>query len=466
MASLRYIWNDQEIWVELSDRVTIGREEDNHLFIPDDSLSRHHVIVTREGNKFVVTDLGSSNKILYQGRVVDSLPLNDGDRFALGQVEFGFQLNSLPVAAEPEPAEVAPQPRMAAPEPAAMGKTAIETGPKFAGEAAETQQQAVARLNKARNDILREVSRIIVGQKDVLNQVLVALFARGHCLLIGVPGLAKTLLVRTLSGSLDLESKRIQFTPDLMPSDIIGTDILEEDHVTKSRRFRFHKGPLFTNMLLADEINRTPPKTQAALLEAMQERRVTASGETLPLPDPFMVLATQNPIEQEGTYPLPEAQLDRFMFAINVEYPKAEDEKQIILETTRDLHWEVHRVLNAALILRLQQLVRQVPVSDHVAQYALNLVRATRPGTPEAPEFIPRWVRWGAGTRAGQNLLLAAKAHVLLNGRMTVSCADVREYALPVLRHRIFCNFSAASEGVSTDDIVRKILEAIPEPAY
>ena len=329
-----------------------------------------------------------------------------------------------------------------------------------------TATDALAELSRGRDVILEQLDKIIVGQKAVLNEMLVALFARGHCLIIGVPGLAKTLMVRSLAGTLHLDFKRIQFTPDLMPSDIIGTDILEENRETGSRQFRFHKGPLFANMLLADEINRTPPKTQAALLEAMQEHRVTASGQTYTLPEPFMVLATQNPIEQEGTYPLPEAQLDRFMFCVHINYPDSADEQRILLETTRGTEAAVQAVLNAESILRFQKIGRDVPVSPHVALYATNLIRATRPGTPDAPEFIGRWVRWGAGTRAGQYLLLAAKAHVLLAGRPSVSCADIREYALPVLRHRIFTNFAAASEGVTTDDIVKRILAEVKEPSY
>jgi MoxR-like ATPase len=273
-------------------------------------------------------------------------------------------------------------------------------------------------------------------------------------------------MVKVLAGTVRLEARRIQFTPDLMPSDITGTDILEEDALTGKRNFRFHQGPLFANLLLADEINRTPPKTQAALLEAMQEHKVTISGATYSLPEPFMVLATQNPIEQEGTYPLPEAQLDRFMFCVLMTYPNANDEQRVLLETTREAMGEVNRVLGAEDILRLQRLVRQVPVSQHVASYALSLIRATRPGSDGVPEFVNRWVRWGAGTRAGQYLLLAAKAHVLLEGRFSVSCADVRKYALPVLRHRIFTNFTAASEGVNTDQIARKVMESVKEPSY
>ncbi|MGQ9662244.1 MAG: AAA family ATPase [Kiritimatiellia bacterium] len=330
----------------------------------------------------------------------------------------------------------------------------------------ENPEAAVAALSAARDAILREVGKIIIGQQKVLLQVLTALLARGHCLLIGVPGLAKTLMVRTLAGTLDLEARRIQFTPDLMPTDITGTEILEEDTRTGSRRFRFHRGPIFTNLLLADEINRTPPKTQAALLEAMQEQRVTASGLTYDLPQPFFVLATQNPIELEGTYPLPEAQLDRFMFSINVEYPEENEETEIILETTRERPGEVERILNGEQILMFQHLVRQVPISRHVARYAASLVRASRPATPASPDFVRQWVRWGAGPRAGQYLLLAAKAHALLNGRLNVSCADVRQFVLPVLRHRIFRNFTAASEGIAADDIVRRLLDHVKEPDY
>ncbi|MBI4024106.1 MAG: MoxR family ATPase [Verrucomicrobia bacterium] len=327
-------------------------------------------------------------------------------------------------------------------------------------------EEAVTRLHEAKNRITTELNRVIIGQPQVIYQILVAMFARGHCLLLGVPGLAKTLMARALAGSLDLECRRIQFTPDLMPADITGTHILEEDPGGKSRQFCFKRGPIFTNLLLADEINRTPPKTQAALLEAMQEHRVTASGVSFDLPQPFFVIATQNPIEQEGTYPLPEAQLDRFMFCVKVGYPSVEDERKIIMETTRNTLPDVERVLDGETILRFQHLVRQMPVSEHVGLYATNLIRAARPDHPGAPEFISRWVRWGAGTRAGQYLLLAAKTHAILQGRMNVACTDVREFALPVLRHRLVCNYTAASEGVSADDIVQKLLEAVAEPSY
>ena len=328
----------------------------------------------------------------------------------------------------------------------------------------EKAEAAVQQLRDAQAKLLAAAEQVVIGQRTVLEQVIVSLFAQGHCLLIGAPGLAKTLMVRVLAGALDLGHKRIQFTPDLMPADITGTDILEEDPTTRERRFRFKQGPVFTNLLLADEINRTPPKTQAALLEAMQERSVTAAGQTFELPKPFFVLATQNPIEQEGTYPLPEAQLDRFMFCIHLSYPTVDDEARILLETTRDTAWEVPKVLDANAILRFQRLVRQVPVSPHVARYATDLIRATRPEGGSAD--VARFVRWGAGTRAGQYLLLAAKAHALLQGRTTVSCADVRVHALPVLRHRIFCTFAAGAEGVTPDTIAQRVLKSVPEPKY
>lgn len=335
----------------------------------------------------------------------------------------------------------------------------------MAGES-KVQGDVPGKLVQARQDILREVGKVIIGQDEVIEQILTAFFSRGHCLMIGVPGLGKTLLVKTLAAALDLNANRIQFTPDLMPADITGSDILEEDQATGRREFRFNKGPIFTNMLLADEINRTPPKTQAALLEAMQEQQITVSGTSYALPRPFMVMATQNPIELEGTYPLPEAQLDRFMFCVSVGYPDSANETKILLETTRDAVPDVRKCLNGAELMELQALVRQIPVSEHVAQYAAAIVRATRPGSPDAPDFVEKWVRWGAGTRAGQYLILAAKTHVILTGRHTVSCADVRHHALPVLRHRIFRNFSAASDGVTTDDIVKRILETVKEPAY
>jgi MoxR-like ATPase len=335
---------------------------------------------------------------------------------------------------------------------------------------AEAPADPVAAARQLRDDVAslrRELAGVVIGQDAVVTQVLWALFAEGHALLIGAPGLAKTLLARALSGVLDLSSRRIQFTPDLMPSDITGTDVLEEDPATGARRFRFRRGPVFAHLLLADEINRAPPKTQAALLEAMQERRVTAGGTTWDLPQPFTVLATQNPIEQEGTYPLPEAQLDRFMLAVHVGWPSEADEVRILAATTGTSGRSVARILDADRILAAQRLVRLVPISPHVAAYAAALARATRPDLPGADAWVQRHVRWGAGPRAGQNLLLAAKARALIDGDGSgnVSCADLRAVAAPVLRHRVFTSFAAAAAGISSDDVVARILELVREPA-
>jgi MoxR-like ATPase len=324
--------------------------------------------------------------------------------------------------------------------------------------------EAVKALNEAYKKMTDQVSRVIVGQKKVVEEVLVAIFCRGHALLVGVPGLAKTLLISTLSRVLDASFKRIQFTPDLMPSDITGTDVLEEDHTTGKRVFRFVRGPLFANMILADEINRTPPKTQAALLEAMQERMVTVGEETYKLPDPFFVMATQNPIEQEGTYPLPEAQLDRFMFNIAVDYPNSDEELQIMKQVTGTYEADLQVALTHADILRLQEIVRRVPAGDHVFEYARNLARASRPGTPEAPEFINELVNWGAGPRAGIYMMLAAKARAILHGRYHATTEDVREMALPVLRHRVLTTFNAEAAGITSDEVVMRLVAEIQPP--
>jgi MoxR-like ATPase len=313
--------------------------------------------------------------------------------------------------------------------------------------------------------IEQEFGKVIVGQREVLEQLMVALAANGHCLMIGLPGLAKTLMVSTLSRILKLTFKRIQFTPDLMPSDILGTDVLDINEATGEKAFRFIKGPIFTNMLLADEINRTPPKTQSALLESMQERQVTISNDRFPLPEPFFVLATQNPLEQEGTYPLPEAQLDRFMFNIMVDYPDLEQEETIVETTTARQSNELKPVLTEEELLLLQDTVRLLPVSRHVVKYATALVRATRPADESAPAFIKDHIYCGAGPRAGQFLILGAKARAVIHGRLNVSCDDVRALALPVMRHRMFTNFTADSEGITTDALIRQVLENIPEPA-
>ena len=321
--------------------------------------------------------------------------------------------------------------------------------------------EAVERLNESYAKIKAEIGKVIIGQDKVIEQLLIALLSAGHCLLIGVPGLAKTLLISTLANILELKFNRIQFTPDLMPSDITGTEIIEENRSTGGRSFRFAKGPVFANAILADEINRTPPKTQAALLQAMQEHEVTAAGETYKLEEPFFVLATQNPIEQEGTYPLPEAQLDRFMFNIYVDYPSGTEEENIVKATTVTLKYELNKVLNGSEIVEFQQLVRRVPVSDHLINYAVSLARATRPNIENAPDFIKNWVSWGAGPRASQYMILAAKTRAILDGRPTPGPDDVRFAALPVLRHRIVTSFNAEADGVDTSVIIKKLLETV-----
>jgi MoxR-like ATPase len=327
-----------------------------------------------------------------------------------------------------------------------------------------TEAQAVRDLAAAYAQMTAQISKVIVGQKDVVEQLLMALFSRGHCLLVGVPGLAKTLLVSTVSKIMHLSFKRIQFTPDLMPSDITGTDILQDDPETGRRKFVFLPGPVFANIILADEINRTPPKTQAALLEAMQEHHVTAGAQTYRLPEPFFVLATQNPIEQEGTYPLPEAQLDRFMFNIIVGYPSRAEELEIMQRTTSTGQPELQPILDGEQILKLQDVVRQVVAADHVFHYAADLVRATRPRDPGVPKFIPELISWGAGPRASQYLILGGKARAVLHGRLHVTTDDIKAVAFPVLRHRLVTTFHADAEGVTTDDIIRRLIEAVPLP--
>ena len=331
--------------------------------------------------------------------------------------------------------------------------------------------QAVQKLNEAYRLITGQLARVIVGQQEVIEELLVAMFARGHCLLEGVPGLAKTLMIRTLADALSLGFSRIQFTPDLMPSDITGTELIQEDKVSGTRELRFFRGPIFANVILADEINRTPPKTQAALLEAMQEHQLTVGGKRHRLDEPFFVMATQNPIEQEGTYPLPEAQLDRFMFNTFIDYPDEDEELEIVKRTTADVTAEVTPTLTGEQILGLQRIVRRVPVADHVARYALSLARLTRPlpsagdrrspteWAGEVPEFIREYVRWGAGPRASQYLVLGAKARAVLHGRYYTATEDIDAVAYPVLRHRILTNFNAEAEGIKPDWIVRRMIE-------
>ncbi len=323
---------------------------------------------------------------------------------------------------------------------------------------AHNDVEMVKVLNKAHQDILDEIHKVIIGQRRIVDELLIALLARGHCLLVGVPGLAKSLLISTVASVLNLKFSRIQFTPDLMPSDITGTEIIEEDKSTGRKAFKFVRGPVFANIVLADEINRTPPKTQSALLQAMQEHQVSAAGETHTLDEPFFVLATQNPIEQEGTYPLPEAQLDRFMFNLWVDYPEQSEEEEIVRSTTSAYRADLKQVLDAQQIIDFQNLVRRVPVADNVIQYAVKLVRTTRPSFKDAPAFIKEWIRWGAGPRASQYLILGAKTRAILNGRPTPDIEDVRAVAKPVLRHRLVLSFNAEAEGISSVDIIDKII--------
>ena len=341
---------------------------------------------------------------------------------------------------------------------------AEDKNPLMSGAGTDDDLAAITKLGASRTKLKTEIAKVIIGQEHVVDDLLTAMFSRGHCLMIGVPGLAKTLMVSTIARAIDLAFKRIQFTPDLMPSDITGTEILEEDKTTGSRQFKFVKGPVFANILLADEINRTPPKTQAALLQAMQELQVTVGGETYDLPQPFFVLATQNPIEQEGTYPLPEAQLDRFMFDIRIGYPTPEEELQIGKTTTADVETDVTKVLTGKEIIELQHIVRRLPISDHVGRYAVDLARMTRPDEESTPDFTQEFVTWGAGTRAVQYLILGAKARAAIAGEYNVTCDHIRTVAPLVLRHRIIPNFHAEAEGVTPQHLVEMLIEHTPEP--
>lgn len=331
---------------------------------------------------------------------------------------------------------------------------------ELSGEDSESLQK----LADAYSSVRTELGKVIVGQEEVIEQLMIAIFAQGHCLLEGVPGLAKTLMVSTLAETLSLDFNRIQFTPDLMPSDIVGTEVIQEDKTTGAREFKFLKGPVFANIVLADEINRTPPKTQAALLQAMQEREISVGRETYDLPNPFFTIATQNPIEQEGTYPLPEAQLDRFMFNIKVGYPTASEEERILSATSSGDKPEVKKVLSAKAILNLQKLVNSVAVSDYVVKYVARLVRSTRPAAEEAPEFVKELVDWGAGPRAGMFLISGGKAMAAMDGRFSIAVEDIRKVALPVLRHRISTNFQAQAEGMNSETVIERLLKEIPEP--
>lgn len=333
-------------------------------------------------------------------------------------------------------------------------------------EMKDADLESIEFLKEARQALTKEIGQVIIGQQDVIEQLLMALFSRGHCLLVGVPGLAKTLLISTLSRILDLKFSRIQFTPDLMPSDIIGTDIIQEDSSTGERNFKFLRGPIFANIVLADEINRTPPKTQAALLQAMQEYKVSVGGTTYDLDLPFFVLATQNPIEFEGTYPLPEAQLDRFMFNIQVDYPKFDEEIEIVLSTTSARNPEIKPIMSGEDVIRLQEIIRKVPAADHVVRYAVELVRSTRPDDDSCPESIKKWVSWGAGPRASQYLVLGAKARAVMYGHYHISCDDIKAVAKPVLRHRVLTSFTAEADGITSLNIIDELIKIVkaPEP--
>jgi MoxR-like ATPase len=474
------------------ERIVFGRSEElADLVLADEEVSSQHAELRFEESRWHIFDLESANGTMVNNSPIDAHTLMADDVVTIGGTVFTFKngdeaaavevaeeaveaepiveeepaaeeapvVEEEPVAAEAEPvveeepvAEAEPEPEPAAPPPPAAAATS------------EHDVALVAQMKVKADKIRAEIGKVIVGQVEVIDQVLMCIVANGHALLIGMPGMAKTLLVSTISTVLDLDFKRVQFTPDLMPTDIVGTDVLETNKDTGDKEFRFIKGPIFCNLLLADEINRTPPKTQAALLEAMQEKRVTAGNTTYKLDAPFFVLATQNPLEQEGTYPLPEAQLDRFMFNIWVDYPLQHEEEQIIGATTAGTRVEPQPIMTKEDILELQSVVSKVPVSEHVIKYVIRLVRSTRPGNDDAPEVTKTYVATGAGPRAGQCLVLAAKAMAILDGRIHVSCADIKRAASPVLRHRILTNFAADSEGLNSVDIVQRLLEIIPEP--
>ena len=427
--------------------IVIGRDPASDIpLAPDSPASRQHASVYSENGAWRLKDMGSLNGTILNGKRVEDTALKSGDQIVIGDAVFAFEEDGAQASVLVEPA------RAGAP----SKEVEILNAPEL--------QALIQQMAGNTERILQEIGKAIIGQKEIVKDVLTAIIARGHVLLIGMPGLAKTMLVRTISEVLHLQFKRIQFTPDLMPSDITGTDILEVDEHSGKKEYRFIKGPIFTQMLLADEINRTPPKTQAALLEAMQEYRVTAAGHTLTLEPPFFVLATQNPLEQEGTYPLPEAQLDRFMFSVYVDYPTEAEEEIIAKVTTTAQKYTLAKILDARAIIDLQRAVRDLPVSDHVVKYAVRLVRSTRPGDARAPDFIKKYIHVGAGPRACQNLIVGAKARAVIDGRLLVTADDIRSVARPVMRHRMFTNFTADSEGMDTDKIVAWLLESVPEP--
>jgi MoxR-like ATPase len=449
--------------------LTIGRSDDNRVVLsPEIAASRHHAELTEDDGIWSVRDLGSMNGTYVNGERIEwPRVLHPGDKIKIASDVMVFEEDS-----PSKTAEVSPQQdnQEAAARKAGTATVNLESAGILPNSTSDSRAVAVETAAQLRilvpqlEAVVAEIGKAIVGQKEILHSLMLALMSRGHVLMIGLPGLAKTLMIRTLAEVLDLRFRRIQFTPDLMPTDITGTDVLEVDEATGRKNYRFIRGPVFTNILLADEINRTPPKTQAALLEAMQEYHVTASGETYPLAPPFFVLATQNPLEQEGTYPLPEAQLDRFMFSLRVDYPSEAEEEEIAESTTSDRSVELKKRMSGDEILLLQKLVRRLPVSRHVVKYATRLARATRPADPRAPAAVQKWIHCGAGPRATQYLLLAAKAGAVMRGSLVVNCNDVRLAALPVLRHRMFTNFAADSAGIDVDEIIAKVLKEVQEP--
>ena len=462
---------------------TIGRGDDAGIAIQDDAASWHHIQIGPSEAGWVITDLDSANGTLVNDVEIQQHILAEGDIIAIGDSKFCFYNADEPeildadnasdehemldvdtASDEPEILDVESVPDEPELSPVQETATVVPEPPASAPAVGNDALELVHMMRDRTDKIRRELSKVIVGQADVVEQILMCIVAGGHALLIGLPGMAKTLTVATLAKVLNLQFKRVQFTPDLMPSDIIGTDVLETNQSTGDKEFRFIRGPIFCNLLLADEINRTPPKTQAALLEAMQEKCVTAGNATYTLDKPFFVLATQNPIEQEGTYPLPEAQLDRFMFNIWVDYPEEHEEELIVGVTTSGGHKVVEPVMTREEILQIQEVVRSVPVSEHVIKYAIRMVRSTRPSDAKAPEITKTYVSTGAGPRAGQYLILAAKAMAVLEGRIHISCSDIRRASIPVLRHRIMTNFAADSEGKTPMDIVQELIKTVKEP--
>ena len=435
--------------------VKIGRDPGQcQLALQDPDVSSLHAFMCCKNGAWVLQDLGSTNGTYVNGNKITTVGLKSGDR-----IKFGVSVSAKIEIEEPKKEVVAP-PKPATPPPPPQ-KSAIKVDNTPPPEMSADDVELIKLLNEKFALAKENLSQVVIDQMDVIELVLTAIFARGHVLLMGVPGLAKTLLIATLSQVLDLKFKRVQFTPDLMPSDITGTDVLEEDKESGGRKFRFVEGPVFTNMLLADEINRTPPKTQAALLEAMQEHHITVGTKTYNLPEPFFVMATQNPIEQEGTYPLPEAQMDRFLFNIIVKYPSAADEETIIRNVTSNRKVKLEKVLDGETVQKLQDVVKRVPVAPHVIQYAATLARMSRPKEPDVPDFVKELVGWGAGPRAGISLITAAKAWAILHGRHHCTMKDVEAVAMPVLRHRVITTFAAEAAGVTSDDLVNMLLKEL-----